>query len=443
MKKLTQHLLAVLSIAAIAMSLSNCTKHNGVLDLTKTDSTQNIILQGDTLMALHVTSGPTLNPIGGAAWNGNLESIWDQATKLTVHAVVPDLGNNTFEGYLGNATDVTLRAMYDASNLYLLAEWNCESNPPVSSPWYFNPTTHKWAQMGAAPVWDLNGVELSPPFVQDQFAIMFNVNNSCYGFNSQSCYAACHVNTPVQKLDTVTGTISTVRVSGGVMYTNGPNEKLDAWRCRMVQVLNTNQGNDVYLDWGNGAINTNEVHNDAKLAPTDGGVSNKQSLTITGLTTKENVPMWIRTNGTYINGAIMVVDTTNGSCVYVCAVDSMGVLSYSATRGGAVIGTIDPSVGTSYKTIGTGASMTLGSSCVPGSIVGVYTGSQGDVTANAFFTGTGYKLLMKRALHTADVLNQDVDFSSLEDQPFGIGVMFNRADNEHAIVAGLRLHFLQ
>jgi hypothetical protein len=50
-------------------------------------------------------------------------------------------------------------------------------------------------------------------------------------------------------------------------------------------------------------------------------------------------------------------------------------------------------------------------------------------------------MLLKRALNTGYAFEQDVDFSSLADQPFGIGVMFNGADNEHAIVSGLTLHF--
>jgi hypothetical protein len=57
-----------------------------------------------------------------------------------------------------------------------------------------------------------------------------------------------------------------------------------------------------------------------------------------------------------------------------------------------------------------------------------------------YWTGSGWKLLFKRALKTADAV-ADVDLSGLSDQPFGIGVMFNGADNEHAIVNGLTLTF--
>lgn len=79
-----------------------------------------------------------------------------------------------------------------------------------------------------------------------------------------------------------------------------------------------------------------------------------------------------------------------------------------------------------------------GPKCIPGSIVALYTGSRGDVTGNWYWTGSGYKLMISRARKTSDS-QYDVDFSY--DQPFGIGVMFNGADNEHAIVAGLYLHF--
>ncbi len=429
MKNLKKYSVAALMVLAIMFTAVQCTKKNEVLNQTpaSTSTTANT----DTLYSVKGTA--TLQPISGnalaTAWNGTLDGAWSNAPIVTVHAVVPDLGNNTFEGFIGNATDVNLRSMYDANNIYFLAEWSCSKNPTVSSPWYYNPITKLWAQMGAAPVWDANGVELSPPFVQDQFDFIFNVAGSCAGFKAQGCYAACHVNTPNLVMDTTTGNITTVPVYGGSMYTNGPNEKLDCWRVRMLQVLNCNQANDTYLDWGNGAIDANEIHNDPQVHTTDGGTSNKQVLS--GMT----VPKWIIKTGAYTNGAIMVGDTASGAALKVTAVSSTGVLTLSDGS------TIDPTVGTNYQQIGTGANMTLGTYCVPGSIVGSYTGSRGDVTANAFWTGSGWRLLIQRALKTSDILEQDVDFSSLADQPFGIGVMFNGADNEHAIVSGLTLHF--
>jgi hypothetical protein len=82
-----------------------------------------------------------------------------------------------------------------------------------------------------------------------------------------------------------------------------------------------------------------------------------------------------------------------------------------------------------------------GPRCISGSILGAYTASRGDVTANAYPTATGWRMLLKRALKTADAGVNDVDFTLSKNYPFGVGAMFNRADNQHAIVAGLMMHF--
>jgi hypothetical protein len=429
MKKLftIKYLILSAILLATILGLSNCTKHDQLIDETASALAD----QATTLVSSKLTG--TLNPdvtgTLGYTWNGTTDAIWEKAAKITAHAVVPDLGNNTFAGFIGNATDVTLRSVYDASNIYFLVEWNCDQKNVQSAPWYFNPTTKLWAQESGAPVLNSDGT-YRPPFIQDQFAIMFNIANSVPNFKTLSCYSACHANTSFGS--------TIIPPAGGVMFTNGPTEKLDCWRARMLQVVNCNQANDTYIDWGDGVINKNEVHNDNQVKSTDGGISNKQNLKIKGKTTKEAVPMWINIKGNYSNGAIMASDTVNNpDYVFVTAVDSFGVLSYAASRGGAVINTIDPNTLTNYQQKGSGD----GTLCIPGSIVAPYSGSRGDVTANAFFTGTGWKLMLKRSLNTHDTSNNDVDFSTLADQYFGIGVMFNGADNEHAIANGLLLRF--
>lgn len=441
MKKLNKYLVAApLMAVAILVGLSRCTKHDQVLDLT----TPTPVLNTSTLLSMRGTA--TLQPIGGPAWDGTIEAAWNNATKLTVHAAVPDLGNGTFTGYIGNATDITMRSLYDASNIYYLVEFDTPQKNVKSAQWYFNPTqtdmTKKWAQEAGAPTLNPDGSTFRPPFAQDQFVMMFNI--SCQTFNSLSCYAACHVNSSYG---------GPVIPEGGVMYTNGPTELLDCWRARMLQVVNVNQVNDCFIDdgssvglGGSGTLDKNEVHGDwqvnngsASTVPpqfqsiqaADGGFNNKQTKTITGTTKKEAIPLWVIPSGSYTNSAILLSDTLpGGAAVKVIAVDSLGVLTLANET------TIDPRVGTDYKQVGSGD----GPKCIPGSVVAPYTGSRGDVTANAFYTGTGWRLLLTRALKTTDAVN-DVDFSSLDDQHFGIGAMFNGADNQHAIVAGLTLHF--
>jgi len=463
MKNKNKYLAALpIMAAAIVMGLSSCTKHDQVLDLT-TETPIVPVLNTDTLNVAKGTA--TLQPIGDPAtpWDGTIEAVWNSAPKLTVHAVVPDLGNNTFTGYVGNSTDITLRSMYDASNIYFLVEFNTPQRNANSSQFYFNPNTtdmtKRWAQEKTAD--DLTNLSPDgskrPPFAQDQFVMMWNIANSCQNFNALSCYAACHV------ASNYGGSTTT---DGGAMYTNGPNERLDVWRARMNQVVNTNQSNDCFIDDGSsigygdgGAVNKNEVHNDwqthngfASSIPVayqspgiaaDGGFSNKQTLHITDAapSKKATVPLWVipaalGTNPYTNNGrtsAIMLSDTLSGLAKKVVAVDSFGVLTLSD------LSIIDPRTSasqTNYQQVGSGD----GANCIPGNVIATYTASRGDVNTNAYFTGTGWRLLFKRSLTTSDAVN-DVDFSSLANLPFGCGAMFNRADNQHAIVAGLTMHF--
>lgn len=416
-------------LIGITLSLTFCTKKDQVLDLNPPPSGPN-----DTLFSLKVTSGPAFVSGLGINWNGSIDPIWEKATKMKEHLVVPNLGNNTFTGFIGNATDVTLRSLYDANNIYVLAEWNCSQKNAALFPWYFDPVTHLWAQESDGPVYDENGIQIRAPFIQDQFAIMFNVANSCFDFRSKTCYAACHVCTPETYLDPVTGKIITVPVYGGVMHTNGPGEKLDLWWAKATQVLNSNQANDCYQDWGNGAINETEIHDDAETAPF-AGETNIQSLKLNGTGALVDVPVWVKLNGSYSNGAILAPDTVN--CKYIIKVDSSGLLHYADARGGNETGTIDPNTDTGYQQAGEGD----GSRCIPGMLTALYTGSRADISANAYWTGTGWRLMLKRALKTNDVSAQDVDLSSLSDQLFGIAVMFDGADNEHAIKPDLMLRF--
>lgn len=437
MKHLQKKVIVIALLIATVTILAECTKRNQLIDEVSSTTTDN------QLTSMKVVAGPAVQPAGGAAWDGTIDPMWNNATKLTVHAVVPDLGNGTFTGFVGNATDVTMRSVYDATNIYYLVEFATPQKNVKSAQWYFNPVTKLWAQEAGAPTLNADGT-YRPAFAQDQFVMMFNIANSTPAFYTLSCYVACHVNSAYG-----TGTPPT----GGVMYTNGPTERLDVWRARMLQVVNANQVNDCFIDDGasvglgsSGTLDKNEVHSDwqvnngsASTVPpqfqtaqaADGGFTNKQTLTITGTTTKEGVPTWVIPSGNYSNSAIKLSDTlSTGAALKVIAVDANGVLTLSNGT------TINPAVGTDYQQVGSGD----GPKCIPGSVVAPFTGSRGDVIANAFHTGTGWRLLLKRALKTTDNAN-DADFTSLSDQPFGIGVMFNGADNQHAIVAGLNLHF--
>jgi hypothetical protein len=122
-----------------------------------------------------------------------------------------------------------------------------------------------------------------------------------------------------------------------------------------------------------------------------------------------------------------------GKAVKITGVSSTGVLTYSG-------GEIDPTTGTDYQRIGDPVYGGNGPKCIPSYIASPLIGGRADITCSAVYTGTGWVIEIKRALKTGDVLKQDVDLSSLQDQPFGVAI-WNQSNNQHGIQPNLLLHF--
>lgn len=446
MNRLNKKKIVAVLMLCTTLFLYNCTRHDQTLNVAPASST--------ILTSVKTTTPPTFST-GGASWGGPEASLWNAAPKLTVTATVPDVTGSgvSFAGYIGNSAKVTMQSLYDANNIYFLIQWDQAQPNLESSPWYFNPTTKRWTAGGAAVTYDVNGGVIMRSLVSDQFDVIFNINNSCADFKTNSCFGACHQGITTMVVDTLTGNVNTQTTN--VMHTNGPSEKLDCWRARMYQVVGASQAIDYYIDWNGGSQTANAVHTD-QTVPNNasassyssnvstngtGGISNKQSKKITGTNTTVSVPLWVKSSGSHYTNCALVPSDTTGAALKVVAVDSNGVLTLSDAS------TLDPNSGTTYQQVGDGIGNNDQTLWIPGKIVAPYTGGVGDVAANAVWTGSGWQLMLKRALKTADVLEQDVDFSPLADQQFGIGVMFqpsgsvNAADNQHAIVPGLTLKF--
>jgi hypothetical protein len=430
----------------LLLGLYNCTLHDKGLNVAP--ATGNVLTSVKTAIAPKFVTG-------GATWSGADATLWKNAPVLTGKATVPDVegGTNAFNGFIGNSTTISMQSMYDANYIYFLISWEAAQPNLENSPWFFIPATKQWAQGQSAPTYDVNGKVIMQSFVSDGFMMLFNINNSCADFTSQSCYGACHLGEATMAVDPVTHqiTISTTNV----MHTNAPNEKLDVWFSRMFEVPQTDQLYDSYMDWNGGAKGNDGFEPDQSVpdggnppnyssnAPTNGtgGFSNVQTLNITGTTIPENVPLWVKPAGShYTNAALLPADTANAALL-VIAVDSNGILTL---KGGTIL---NPNIGTTYQWVGTGIGNNDQTTWIPGAIVAPFTGGEGDVNANAVWTGSGWQMMLKRALKTADVLEQDVDFSPLNNIQFGVAVMFmpsgsiNAADNEHAILPGLTLKF--
>ena len=431
--------LAGLCMAGVLVMFTNCTNDNQIIEPLSTQD-------GTDLLSLKVTTPPVID--------GTIEAAWDKAVKLTTTTQIPDAGNGMFAGYIGLQYPITLRSMYDNENIYFLAEWDDADKSVQVSPWYFNPKTNRWAQEPSARTLDANGKVTREGWGEDKLAFLWNVDNSTAKFSSQTCYASCHMFTPYTDPSTTPATFKP-NLSGN-HYTNGAYEKIDMWWLKIGRDPIHNQMSDEFQDWAGGPTYSSQAggsangrHQDDQVVtgtastsfpygPTYsanvGGTSNNtQSLALTGTTTKVNVPKYIipgKTDYYYI----LKSDVDGGVAKTVTAVDTFGVLTLNDGS------TIDPKAGTDYQRAGDAVTGKHGAKVIPSYVSSPLTNGRADINCQVFYTGAGWVVEWKRLLKTPDALKQDIDFSSLEDQPFGVAI-FDKSNYQHAIKPNLKLKF--
>ena len=448
MRLLSKKYIWVITSIVLAIGyIVSCTKRDQVLNVPQINT-------GTDLVSIKTTTPPTIDGIIDAAWNN--------APKLNVTPTVPDPGNGLFTGYNGQQYPATLRSMYDNNNIYFLLEIQDATKSTNVSPWYFDPTQNVagktgWQKEPSSKTFDANGVLLREGWGEDKFAMLWNIDNSCPKFITQTCYASCHVFSPY--LDySVSPAVEKSNANSGNHYTNGASEKIDMWWGRlgfMSKDASLNQVDDNYQDWAGGPSVTNLVggsgngrHVDGIVvsganatwpyaptyttSPTQGEVSNSQNLKLDGSGATVAVPIWVIPNTS--TNYIMISDTTSGKAKKVIGVSSSGVLTLNDGS------TLDPNVGTDYQRTGDPVKGATALKSIPAYIAVPLIGGRADITGAAVYTGTGWIVEYKRALKTSDELKQDIDFSSLQDQPFGLAI-WNSSNNQHGIQPNLVLKF--
>jgi hypothetical protein len=377
----------------LGLVLSKCTHDDQVIiPVDPTPADQNELISAKT------TTPPDIN--------GVIETTWDAAKAIQFKAVVPDPGNDVFKGYVGDAYTVKMRSLYDATNIYFLAEWDDPNLSVDRQTWYFDPGEKRWNQENRYPTFNAAGVQTRAPFYEDKFAFLWNVNNSVPNF---SCYATCH-----------TG----LSAADGFArhYTNSASEFVDMWHWKLVRTNVNVQFDDQFQD----NTQPNGRKSDDKIS---GGYSdNIQDLMMTGTTTSVKVPKYFIPGKSYY-AYITQTEIDAGTAKEITAVDTNGLLSYSG-------GMIDPYAEVGFQREGS----TTGPFGIPSIYTQPFVGSRGDITAKGVYTGSGWVLEVSRKLSTGDASNQDINFGDLSDQPFGIGV-FDNAALAHAIKTGLTLKF--
>lgn len=429
----------------------SCTKNDQVLSAPATSN-------ATTLVSKKINTAPNID--------GSIDAIWNSAAKLNVSPQVPDPGNGLFAGYIGQTYPATLRSMYDNQYIYFLAEWADQDKSVAVSTWYFNPAANVagktgWAQEPSSKSFDANGNLIREGVNEDKLAFLWNIDNSTPKFLTQTCYASCHVFTPY--LDySVTPAVMKSNAASGNHYTNGSSEKIDMWWLHLSKDQVYNQFDDNYQDWAGGPGVTNLVggsgngrHVDGIVvsgsspkwpyaptyttSPAQGSFNNRQTLLLNDTGAAVTVPMWVIPNATnyyYIKAS----DTlAGGAARKITSVSSSGILSYNG-------GSIDPNKSEDYLQIA-GVDGGDGSKCIPSYIASPLLKERADISCVAVYGTTssgakGWIVEWKRLLKTPDVLKQDVDFSSLQDQPFGMAI-WNKSNYQHGIKPNLLLKFEQ
>lgn len=398
MKSISKTTLVFSLLAGLVMMLSYCRQDDTIIVVDDQPIGPNVLL------AQKVTVPPTID--------GVVDAMWENSKKLKFETAVPDPTGDLFRGYVGNVIPyASLRAVYDADNIYFLAEWDDPTQSLLREPWYFDPNTKLWKQEHGVPTFS------SPTraaFYEDKMAMLWNIDNSVSGWNSATCYKSCH---------------TSLSASDGYARhrTNNAYERIDMWHWKSVRGgLVPGQFDDQYQD---------NTYPNGRKSDAGGGAytDNVQELIVAGSSPEVivEVPKYAipdRTNYYWILGS----EIADGTAKLVTGVDANGVLKFGDDT------TIDPNVDLAYQRSGAG----VGNKVIPGINVTSYGGSRGNIACKAIYTGTGWILEFQRALNTGDTERKDVDFSSLDDQYFGVAI-FENAQIAHGIKPNLLLKFEQ
>lgn len=428
--------------------LMYCTKTDQVIGGTTPTPTPTPPVSTSELISYKTPTAPAID--------GTVDPIWDSAVKLGILPTVPDPGNNLFTGYIGDQYPATIQSMYNDTSVFFLVQYNDNTNSVYVATWYFDPNKKLWAQEPTSNALNVNGQVTRDGFGEDKIAMLWNIDFSTPKFISETCYGSCHVFTPYTNFS-VTPAVPVSNSGSGNHYTNGAYEKIDMWWAHLSRDVIFKQMDDNYQDWAGGPGVTNLVggsgngrHVDgivvngasatwpfaptySPVTPPQGASNNRQSLKLNGNGATVTVPLFIIPDAANYYYILATDTLTGGKAVKITAVDSTGVLYYNG-------GSIDPNVGTDYQRTGDPVSGGDGPKCFPSYIASPLLGGRADITCSAVYTGTGWIVEYERRLKTDDVLKQDIDFTSLQDQQFGIAI-WNQSNNQHGIQPNLLLKF--
>ena len=358
-------------------------------------------------------------------FDGQIDDVWSEARPLISSAAVTAAGDRVItlngssngdtslepvdlmEPYKGERYNFTLRGGHDNEYLYLLFEWEDDTDSRDRQSWYFDPVASKWKQENKY------ANHKNDKFYEDKFGFMFPIGNP-EGFDTGTCTVTCH------------GGLADPQPGEKVTrhYMKNEGELTDFWHWKRDRHALAQAADDGFVQWeeDEGMASANGRKNDDGISPYS------TSMKFTDETTEMSGPRYVipnRDNYYWITQE----EIDNGTAKEVTAVAVNGVLTYTG-------GTVDPNDDPEY-------SQGFGSKRMPSVIIN--PGGQGndgrsEVQVRSFHTGAGWQLEIRRKLLTGDPT--DAPFVIGESIPFGLAI-FNNAAIGHGMTNFLTMKIEQ
>ncbi|MBE0530966.1 MAG: ethylbenzene dehydrogenase [Rhodospirillales bacterium] len=169
-----------------------------------------------TVTAVKGSAAPTLDGDAG-------DAVWGQATATSIKAVK---GVN-FGG--SGETTGSIKAAYVGDMLYVLLQWDDPTLSYQRAP-YKKQADGSWAKLKDPD--DKGGDDNK--YYEDKAALIWNINESIFGFERRGCQLACHAGEPGKPY--------------GNKYTAEEGELGDIWHLKNVRSGPVGQVDDQYLD---------------------------------------------------------------------------------------------------------------------------------------------------------------------------------------------------
>jgi len=356
----------------------------------------------DTLLVKKFSTAPQ--------FDGGIDEVWSEARPLKSIASVTKAGDriitlngssngdvslepeDLFDPYTGEGYQYSLRGGHDGEYLYLLFEWDDDTDSRDRQSWYFDQVASKWKQENKY------ANHKNDKFYEDKFGMMFPIG-SPEGFAGGTCTVTCH------------GGLADPQPGEKVTrhYMKNQGELTDFWHWKRDRHALAEACDDGFVQWeeDEGMASANGRKNDDGVSPYS------TSMKFTDETTSMSGPKYVipgRENYYWISQE----EIDNGTAKAVTAVAVNGVLTYEG-------GTIDPNDDSAY-------SQGFGNKRMPSVIInpgGQGSDGRSEVRILAEHTGSGWVLEIRRELNTGDPT--DAEFVIGQSMPFGLAIFNNAA----------------